>query len=285
MSSKTTNYKLHKIDLTDAPPDITVINPNWDTIDTQLKNLSDSISTKPAVTVDSALSTTSTNPVQNKVITAELNKKSESGHKHTAEELGAVKKAGDTMTGDLLMEGDDTAVWFKNASIDRECILSYDTNTKEFFVCNKKTNDYYNLVNLALAAQDASVDELLTLYHVNGGVAHTYKVLHTGNMNELITGVAKIQTGSYTGAHKYGASTPNSVALTFVPKFFYVFRSDLSPNSQYSTLRWVTGFTDTNSNTKLRFSVSGNTLSWYSETSPDNQMNASKTNYYWVAIG
>ena len=37
MSSKTTNYNLHKIDLTDAPPDITVLNGNWDTIDTQLK--------------------------------------------------------------------------------------------------------------------------------------------------------------------------------------------------------------------------------------------------------
>lgn len=37
MSSTTTNYSLHKIDLTDAPPDITVLNPNWDTIDTELK--------------------------------------------------------------------------------------------------------------------------------------------------------------------------------------------------------------------------------------------------------
>lgn len=36
MSTTTTNYNLHKIDLTDAPPDITVINPNWDTIDTEL---------------------------------------------------------------------------------------------------------------------------------------------------------------------------------------------------------------------------------------------------------
>lgn len=38
MSSKTTNYNLHKIDLTDAPPDITVLNPNWDTIDSELAN-------------------------------------------------------------------------------------------------------------------------------------------------------------------------------------------------------------------------------------------------------
>lgn len=36
MSSKTTNYNLHKIDLTDAPPDITVLNQNWDKIDQEL---------------------------------------------------------------------------------------------------------------------------------------------------------------------------------------------------------------------------------------------------------
>lgn len=39
MSSKTTNYNLHKIDLTDAPPDITVLNQNWDIIDTKLMPL------------------------------------------------------------------------------------------------------------------------------------------------------------------------------------------------------------------------------------------------------
>lgn len=36
MSSKTTNYNLHKIDLADSPPDITVINSNWDIIDENL---------------------------------------------------------------------------------------------------------------------------------------------------------------------------------------------------------------------------------------------------------
>lgn len=43
MSSKTTNFNLHKIDLTDAPPDITVLNQNWDTLDTELKNTVDAI--------------------------------------------------------------------------------------------------------------------------------------------------------------------------------------------------------------------------------------------------
>ena len=38
---KTTNYALNKIELKDSPPDITAINPNWDTIDTKLKEAAD----------------------------------------------------------------------------------------------------------------------------------------------------------------------------------------------------------------------------------------------------
>lgn len=45
MASKTTNFNLHKIELTDAPPDITVLNQNWDTIDTQLKQAQDDAAT------------------------------------------------------------------------------------------------------------------------------------------------------------------------------------------------------------------------------------------------
>ena len=51
MSTKTTNYNLHKIDLTDAPPDITVLNPNWDTIDAKLKELSEASSASSVTNV------------------------------------------------------------------------------------------------------------------------------------------------------------------------------------------------------------------------------------------
>ena len=42
MSTSTTNYNLVKPALTDTA-DITAMNPNWDTIDTKLKELSDSV--------------------------------------------------------------------------------------------------------------------------------------------------------------------------------------------------------------------------------------------------
>lgn len=38
---QTENYRLNKIELEDSPPDITVINPNWDKIDTEMKRLSE----------------------------------------------------------------------------------------------------------------------------------------------------------------------------------------------------------------------------------------------------
>lgn len=44
MPSYTTNYNLHKIELSDKPADITVINPNWDFIDQMLKTLEESAS-------------------------------------------------------------------------------------------------------------------------------------------------------------------------------------------------------------------------------------------------
>jgi|GEM_PF-6343809 len=37
----TTNYQFKKIELKDSPPDITIINPNWDTIDVELKKAAD----------------------------------------------------------------------------------------------------------------------------------------------------------------------------------------------------------------------------------------------------
>lgn len=39
MATYTTNYNLTKIALTDAPPDITVLNKNWDTVDAKLKSI------------------------------------------------------------------------------------------------------------------------------------------------------------------------------------------------------------------------------------------------------
>lgn len=40
---QTKNYTLNKIELADSPPNIEVINPNWDKIDTELKAHQDAL--------------------------------------------------------------------------------------------------------------------------------------------------------------------------------------------------------------------------------------------------
>ena len=55
---QTTNYKLNKIELADSPADITVLNGNWDTIDTNLKKLSDEKFDKKGGTVSGTVTIT-----------------------------------------------------------------------------------------------------------------------------------------------------------------------------------------------------------------------------------
>lgn len=52
MSSTTENLGLHKIDLNDAPPDITVLNQNWDIIDEEVANISENITPEAIGAVD-----------------------------------------------------------------------------------------------------------------------------------------------------------------------------------------------------------------------------------------
>ena len=73
MATQTTNYGLKKPDYNDSA-DIGVINSNMDIIDVKMKEIEDAGGGGGTpITVDSELSDTSTNPVQNKVITAKIN--------------------------------------------------------------------------------------------------------------------------------------------------------------------------------------------------------------------
>ena len=77
MATTTTNYGLKKPDYNDNA-DIGVINDNMDIIDAKMKEIDDKAGSGgggTSVTVDSELSTTSKNPVQNKVVTQALNGK------------------------------------------------------------------------------------------------------------------------------------------------------------------------------------------------------------------
>ena len=106
----------------------------------------------------------------------------------------------------------------------------------------------------------------------------------------------RIATGSYVGTGTYGPSNPSSLTFDFVPKLVIVTTQyGLQPygDSYYS---WAQGcliwhynqaYLRTFNGT-LRFTRSGNTLSWYFDSSvsgAENQCNASATTYYYTSIG
>lgn len=72
MATKTTNYNLTK-PAYDEDADIAVINKNMDIIDSKMKEIENASGGGTQITVDDQLSETSTNPVQNKVISSKIN--------------------------------------------------------------------------------------------------------------------------------------------------------------------------------------------------------------------
>ena len=92
-------------------------------------------------------------------------------------------------------------------------------------------------------------------------------------------GAARIQTGSYTGNDRSGSGSKNSLTFNFAPKGFIVHRWEYGLSNQ----RLLLWFNETGDDTTV-FTVSGNTLSWYSD-SPDYQMNESGKKYIWIAFG
>ena len=112
MATQTTNYGLQKPDYNDSA-DIGVINSNMDIIDAKMKEIDNKAeSGGTSITVDKALSMTSTNPVQNKVIT---------------EALGATNENVNQLTTDMAYR--DTMATDKTVSVSCEANKWTDLNT------------------------------------------------------------------------------------------------------------------------------------------------------------
>lgn len=96
----------------------------------------------------------------------------------------------------------------------------------------------------------------------------------------------QIETGSYVGTGTYGSSNPNSLTFGFEPKFFICISSRGKPclSSQSDGTMWVYGFTYGGNYNTPTFSLSGNTLRWYSDT-VGPQLNKEGETYFYAAIG
>ena len=98
-----------------------------------------------------------------------------------------------------------------------------------------------------------------------------------------ITGVAHVEVGSYVGAGQYGSSRPNTLTFSYKPKLVIVQNSAEEPSVPANTLIWQYGNTRGGRNRTV--TVSDNTLSWYSTTNAEYQLNSSGVTYNYLAIG
>ena len=112
----------------------------------------------------------------------------------------------------------------------------------------------------------------------------------------------QIASGTYIGTGTYGSSNPNRLQLEFAPKFLVVApqektSSGIESGSDYGIastpfIVWAgqpgsassqgSGYVQSANN---KVSVSGNSVSWYSDISAEYQLNNRISTYYYFAIG
>ena len=204
----------------------------------------------------------------------------------TPSSIGAVAKTGDTMTGNLVVP---------TLSVAQNVSAGYiygETNSLNIRGGNPNTGTMHYL-----GIKDSGV------YVDNNLVCHNGNLLSMGKS----MGIAQIATGSYVGTGNCGVSNPTTVAVGFVPKFFWIC---LKLNDRDGELIAYTipggGAGENNSlfinpftkyycskGSTSRYYVTvtwGSTMSWYGYLdSPDKygqyQFNEAGVTYYWVAIG
>ena len=129
-----------------------------------------------------------------------------------------------------------------------------------------------------------------------GGIIGRQTTTYTNEeIDGMIQGTPKIEIGSYVGTGEYGASNPNSLTFSFVPKIVFLGISSNNPSagfivSGFNAIPWgaqrqiglASSFTNPNANT---FSFSGTTMTWYNNRIADNQLNGLNIIYYYIAFG
>ena len=105
-------------------------------------------------------------------------------------------------------------------------------------------------------------------------------------VDALTTAVAagvKLQTGTYKGKGTYGSGNKNSLTLNFTPKFLMIWGpyAHIAAGLNGTELRVMFDY----SGWGLTTTWSGSTVSWYSSTGAQQQMNDSGYSYYYLALG
>ena len=226
-------------------------------------------------------------------------------------DIGAVPAAGGKMTGNLTIEkastpqvtmdntGSASRAYMQN--LGHALVLgminsaSATNENKRTLYIRDSQSDNGNLGGLKNAVQ------LYDSIKGSDGTVKTaaYNVAHTGNLNDL--GIARIATGTYKGNGKFGSDNPNSITFPFVPKMVAVYRKSggldfwCAEQGQRcfedESFMWFHGIEtvravnrEKDNDNIVRFSVSGNALSWYSGEAY-SQCNETDHEFLYFGVG
>lgn len=160
-----------------------------------------------------------------------------------------------------------------------------------------------NLID-ALSTVTPVGTDLLPLKDVSGNIAGKATI---DSILSLVGGGAKIQTGSYVGTGTYGKDNPCSLTFDFEPKILTITSAwtENGPN-QYATAQYyqitiyiaavqsalvgsnsatVWGLFNADTRDVITMTTAGQTVSWYSFTNDNEQLNNDRYTYYYIAIG
>ena len=192
---------------------------------------------------------------------------------------GFVQKAGDTMTGPLVLPGDPTASL-------QAAPKQYVDALRQLLV--QKAGDTMT-GPLVLPGNPTANLQAAPKQYIDS-VAST--------LNTALASRARIQTGSYVGTGTYGSSNPCSLTFDFMPQLFILFGKANSNANYRNMIIAIKGGTQLaftissgsnpaaaeGSNVGLTFSWGSSTLNWYA-TNLNYQLNASGVTYNWLAAG
>ena len=155
----------------------------------------------------------------------------------------------------------------------------------------------YALINgaSALDYSGAATGDFLALLDASAATGKKISLENLINYMQLLGGVPKIATGSYTGTGTYGADNPCSLTFPFSPKLWGIVSIGSAGSSQYcaqgsnvvvgkpaGTVYFNPG--GISSNLEQTMSWSGNTVRWYNTSREWYQLNALGATYYYFAF-
>lgn len=223
-------------------------------------------------------------------------------NKPTPAELGAVSKAGDTMTGNLtVIKPTYPAITVRDSTNDSGGIFQHNNHMTQVIAKSPMSGSVnYRGLSLYDKAGLNDISAALKLVEfVNGEKTASYDILHTGNLSAL--GLPQISTLSYVGAGTKGsAAAPVTLTLPFAPKIVVV--QPTADALQTSNTKRYGGMIMTGTGVAYVADMSsssasshefeqimvlefGTTVSWYGSYTADAAQNRKSEQYAVVAIG